>query len=265
MCASDARGSASTVRLRTPRVGFDVRLRTPVGMSTSSTPPRACGASTNPTPTRARRAARETAKHCAVQVSLQPRGGRKPHAQAVSGRRNHARRGDARTFASVPSEAPPTLRTRVLFTGNIDARAARSHRALADPLVPPARGRRSSRLGGRPGGEADRRGARLGSRPSQAAARASCCAATHSPRRPGGSPAAGVPMSDRQRRRRLEPRPSTGWRDVLPARSARLENDNGQLAARDRLVVVVAAVELDELRPELGDLVRGRGARGDGV
>ena len=134
----------------------------------------------------------------------------------------HPARGSVRMFASIRPTADPTLRTRVLFIGNIDARAAHPWCACPDPRVPPARGRRSCRLGGRPGGSRDQRRAPLGSCAPHAVARASSSTATW----PAAPTATGLPLPDRvpatgpaRRRRSQSPRPSA--RCLSAARGSR--------------------------------------------
>jgi hypothetical protein len=97
-----------------------------------------------------------------------------------------------RTYVrELPSGRARTVRTHVLFTSDIEAHAARPGCARADPRVPPARGRRSSRLGGRRGGaRGNASRARMGSRAPRGAAWMANTAAG----RPAGGPAAGVPL-----------------------------------------------------------------------
>ncbi len=179
------------------------------------------------------------APETARSVALQTR--RAPHNQAISSTTSRRR-----TYVRIdPSDGDPTLRTRVLFIGNIDARAAHPWCACLDPRVPSTRGRRSSRLGGRPRGSRDHRRAPLGSCAPHAVARASSSTSA----RPAAPAATGVRLPDRVR----APRRARGARSLrragLSGASAWLEDHDGQLAGRDRLVVVVAAVDLDELGP----------------
>jgi hypothetical protein len=99
--------------------------------------------------------------------------------------------------------------------------------------------------------------AQVGSRAPLAAARASSTATRWA------DPAKDtrVHLSDRPSSSR---RPRAG-REDLHRSSARLQDHNWQLARRYRFVVLVAAVQIDELRPQLGDLQIARRACPDGM
>jgi hypothetical protein len=140
----------------------------------------------------------------------------------------------SRTYVRVVPSAPlPILRTYVLFHSDIGARAASPRRVGLDPCAPPARGRRSSRLGGRPGwARTGRRRVLLGSGPPRAAARASSTTAGG----PGGAPAAGVPLPRRQllrdhaRRRPEAHRAPRSAASTSPQRGSRITTGSSRVA-----------------------------------